>query len=185
MKPQIPWLRVFVSGVTDYNDLLEVAVALTAAGAVIMVSLRYEFGGTVIEVTPTTTVAEVNGALAQSNTIVLFAGGTYTGDLSFSGSNVTLFGAGDRGGQVTLTGSVVMGGSNNRIRGTTITSGLDISGSGFGFSFSRLVGALSLPGSGATLFNNEFCGSVAAGGSGTVALGNAGLDPVPAPADCP
>ena len=131
------------------KDLREVAVSLTAAGAEIMANVLYAFGGQVIEVTPTTSTADVNGALAQSNTVVFFSGGTYAGDLSFSGSNVTLFGEGDRGGQVTLSGTVIMGGSNNRIRGATITSGLDISGSGFGFSFSRLIGALSLPGSAA------------------------------------
>lgn len=163
------------------QDLREVAVALTSGGAQIMANVRYAFGGQVIEVTPSMTVTEVNDALAQSNTIVFFEAGSYTGDLEFSGSNVTLFGAGTQGGQVTLNGFVEVGGSANRIRGALMASGLNVPGSNFGFSFSRVAGAFDLAGSNAVLLNNAFCGSTTISGSGTTLLGNAGMAPLPAP----
>lgn len=163
------------------KDLREVAVALTSSGAQIMANVLYAFGGTVVEVTPSMTEAEVNDELAKSDLIVLFKSGTYSGNLTFSGSSVTLFGEGARGGTVTLNGTIEVGGSNNRIRGTRITSGFSVPGSGFGFSFSRVGGGFTLGGSGATLLNNAFCGSVTISGSGLRALGNAGMDPVPQP----
>jgi hypothetical protein len=58
-------------------------------------------------------LGEVNAALAQSNAIVFFRAGTYTGDLAFSGSNVTLFGEGPTGGAVTLDGNITVDGSFN------------------------------------------------------------------------
>ena len=98
-----------------------------------------------------------------------------------AGSNVTLFGEGPQGGQVTLNGSVEVGGSANRIRGARLMSALDVPGSDFGFSFSRVSGAFDLPGSDGVLLNNAFCGTITIGGSGTTALGNAGMAPVDAP----
>ncbi|MEX0692444.1 MAG: hypothetical protein WD934_01825 [Gemmatimonadales bacterium] len=125
------------------RDLREVAVALTAGGAGLMTNVRYAFGGAVVEVTPTMTIAAVNEALAASNSVVFFGAGTYTGDLVFSGSNVTLFGVGAQGGQVTLNGSVTVEGSGNRIRGARITGILAVPGSNFGLSFSRVSGEIS------------------------------------------
>jgi hypothetical protein len=156
------------------KDLREVAVALAAGGAEVMADVRYAFGGQVVEVTPSMSVPEVNDALAQRNTIVCFNAGTYTGDLVFSGSNVTLFGQGTQGGQVTPNGSIEVGGSANRIRGARMTSDLSVPGSHFGFSFSRVAGAFDLSGSNAVLLNNGFCGTITISGSGTTALGNAG-----------
>lgn len=166
------------------KDLREVAVALTSGGASVMANVLYAFGGTVVEVTPSMSVTEVNSALSQSNTIVFFKAGSYTGNLTFSGSNVTLFGEGTQGGQVTLNGSVEVGGSANRIRGARMTSGLSVPGSNFGFSFSRVAGAFDLAGSNAVLLNNRFCGTSAVSGSGTTALGNAGLTPDAPAAGC-
>lgn len=164
------------------RDLREVAVGLDAAGAAIMADVRYAFGGQVVEVSPSTPLAEVNAALAQSNVIVFFHGGTYTGNLEFSGSNVTLFGEGTSGGQVTLNGSVTVSGSGNRIRGARITGDLSVPGSDAGVSFSRVAGAVTVAGSSATLLNNAFCGAATLSGSNPLLLGNAGLDPIPAPA---
>lgn len=164
------------------GDLHEVAVALTNQGAAIMRNVRYAFGGEVVEVTPSTSLSDVNAALARSNVIVFFRGGTYSGDLVFSGSDVTLFGEGLEGGQVTLNGNITVGGSNNRIRGARIAAKLDVSGSDFGFSFSRVSGALDkLSGSNATLLLNAFCSDVFISGSGTAALGNAGMAPIASP----
>ena len=163
------------------KDLREVAVALTSSGASIMANVLYAFGGQVVEVTPSMSVSAVNDQLAQSNIIVFFEAGTYTGDLVFAGSNLTLFGEGPQGGQVTLNGSVEVGGSANRIRGARLMSALDVPGSDFGFSFSRVSGAFDLPGSDGVLLNNAFCGTITIGGSGTTALGNAGMAPVDAP----
>lgn len=170
-----------VSVAINDKDLREVAVALSSSGAAIMANVLYAFGGQVVEVTPSMSVTEVNNALSQSNTIVFFKAGTYTGNLAFSGSNVTLFGEGPQGGQVTLNGSVEVGGSANRIRGARMTSGLTVPGSNFGFSFSRVAGAFDLAGSNGVLLNNAFCGTITISGSGTRALGNAGMAPLAAP----
>jgi len=164
------------------KDLREVAVGLDAGGAAVMADVRYAFGGQVVEVSPSTPLAEVNAALAQSNTIVFFRGGTYTGNLEFSGSNITLFGEGASGGQVTLNGSVTVSGSGNRIRGARITGNLSVPGSDAGVSFTRVAGAVSVDGSSATMLSNTFCGAVTLSGSNPLLLGNAGLDPIPAPA---
>ena len=164
------------------RDLRELAVALDGGPASLMANVRYAFGGQVIEITPSMSLAEVNDALSQSNSIVFFRAGSYTGDLQFSGSNVTLFGEGFRGGSVTLNGNVSVGGSGNRIRGARITGNLSVPGSDVGISFSSVAGDFQLDGSDAVLLNNAFCGTVAVSGSGTSALGNEGLAPVPAPA---
>lgn len=163
------------------KDLREVAVALTSGGASIMANVLYAFGGEVVEITPSMSVTEVNTQLARSNLIVFFKAGTYTGDLVFAGSNVTLFGEGPQGGQVTLNGTVEVGGSANRIRGARMMSDMSVPGSSFGFSFSRVTSGFDMDGSGGVLLNNGFCGTVTIAGSGTTALGNAGMAPLPAP----
>jgi hypothetical protein len=99
------------------GDLREIAVALDGAGAGSMANIRYLFGGTVVEITPTMTIAQVNAELARSNLIVFLRAGTFAGDLNFSGSNVTLFGEGAQGGSVVINGNVTVSGSGNRIRG--------------------------------------------------------------------
>jgi len=163
------------------KDLREVAVALSGSTAQVMANILYAFGGTVVEITPSMSLAEVNAALAQSGTIVFFKVGTYSGDLNFAGSGVTLFGEGNQGGSVTLNGNVTVDGSGNRIRGARITGNLTVPGSQFGMAFSRVVGAFSMEGSGGTLLNNAFCGTVTIAGSGARLLGNAGLQPIPEP----
>ena len=167
-------------GIAD-QELRGVAVAPSGTNAQVMGNVNYTFGGTVVEITPSMSSADVNAALSQSNRIVFFKAGTYTGDLTFSGSNVTLFGEGNQGGSVTLNGNVTVGGSQNRIRGARITGNLTVPGSNFGMSFTRVVGDFDLQGSGATLLNNGFCGTVTVSGSGRNLLGNAGMAPIAAP----
>jgi hypothetical protein len=162
------------------GDLREIAVALNGAGAGSMADVRYIFGGTVVEISPTMTIAQVNAELAKSNLIVFLRAGTYTGNLNFSGSNVTLFGEGSQGGTVVLNGNVTVSGSGNRLRGARINGSLTVVGSGAGISYTRVDGTLTVEGSNAVLLNNAFCGSVAVTGSGILALGNAGLSPIPA-----
>jgi hypothetical protein len=162
------------------GDLREVAVAFDANGASIMTSILYEVSGQLTEVNPLMSVTEVNDALSQSNTIVFFRGGVYAGDLQFSGSNLTLFGEGSTGGQVTIIGNVTVGGSNNRFRGAVVTGDLSVPGSGAGVSFGRVNGAFELSGSSGVLLNNAYCGTASAPGSNATAVGNAGLAPVPA-----
>lgn len=166
----------------DARDLREVAVALTDSGAAEMANIPYEFGGEVVEITPDMSVSDVNEALAGSNRIVFVRGGTYSGDIDFSGSNVTLFGEGPEGGNVTLDGDVTVSGSGNRLRGARITGHLKIPGSDAGISFSSVQDSLFIDGSDAVLINNAFCGTVTIEGSGIVALGNAGMPPLPEPA---
>ncbi|MFW6067484.1 MAG: hypothetical protein ACOC97_04040 [Myxococcota bacterium] len=173
-----------VEGIAD-RDLVELAIAGEGDRVERMARVVYAFGADVVELAADTPISEVNDALANSNRIVLLEGGTYEGDLEFSGSDVTLFGEGVGGGRVFIDGNVEVGGSGNRIRGATITGGLDVSGSDFGMSFSRVEGDVVLGGSDATLLQSGFCGSVDVGGSNIVALGNRGMAPVPAPADCP
>ena len=167
------------------GDLREVAVAVDGSGAAQMANVVYGFEGqTVVEITPGMTVADVNEELAKSNQIVLLRGGTYTGDLEFSGSNVTLFGEGAGGGNVTINGNVTVSGSGNRLRGTRVTGELFVPGSDSGISFSSVTGAVHVDGSDAVLLNNAFCGDVTIDGSGTIALGNRGMAPVAAPGSC-
>jgi hypothetical protein len=166
------------------QDLHEIALALTPAGAALMANVRYAFGGEVVDITPSTPLAQVNQHLARSNIIVLMSGGIYRGDLRFTGSNVTLFGSGVRGGEVTIEGDITIVGSSNRIRGARIQGLLTITGSDAGVSFSRVTGALSLSGSGAVLLNNAFCAQATISGSNATLLGNAGLAPLPAPSSC-
>jgi hypothetical protein len=166
------------------GDLREIAVALDDAGVSTMADIRYIFGGTVVEISPTMSIAEVNTELSRSNLIVFLRAGTYTGDLNFSGSNVTLFGEGAQGGGVTINGNVTVIGSGNRLRGARIAGNLSVGGSGAGVSYSRVTGALIVDGSNTVLLNNQFCGSVSVTGSGMLALGNAGLAPIPAPGGC-
>lgn len=78
----------------------------------------------VFEVSPTMTNAEVNDVLKVSARVVFLAGGTYQGDLDFSGSRITLFGEGVLGGSVILDGNVIVTGSESRIRGAEITGTL-------------------------------------------------------------
>jgi pectin methylesterase-like acyl-CoA thioesterase len=146
-----------------------------------MANIRYAFGAQVVEVTSSTPLAEVNAALTASNTIVFFSGGTYTGDLEFRGTNVTLFGEGERGGQVTITGNVTVFGDGNRLRGVRITGDLTVPGINAGISFSRVAGTFDFSGDGGTLLNNAFCGTVSVTADQATLLGNAGLDPMPAP----
>jgi hypothetical protein len=162
------------------GDLREIAVALDGAGAGTMADVRYIFGGTVVEITPAMTIAQVNTELARSNLIVFLRAGTYTGDLNFSGSGVTLFGEGSQGGSVLINGNVTVSGSGNRLRGARIAGNLSVPGSGAGVSYSRVAGALSVDGSNAVLLNNAFCGTAVVTGSGALAIGNAGLAPISA-----
>lgn len=163
------------------GDLREIAVALDATGAATMANVLYAFGGTVVEITPTMTNAEVNAALSGSNLIVFLRAGTYQGNLDFSGSNVTLFGEGSQGGSVTIDGNVAVSGSGNRVRGARITGDLTVPGSNAGISYSRVAGTLTVGGSNVVLLKNAFCGTANVSGSALLALGNAGLAPLPAP----
>ena len=173
-----------VSVAIGARDLKEVAVALTPSGAGVMTEIPYAFGGRVVEVTPRMAIGDVNRHLAESNVIVFLRGGTYMGNLTFSGSNVTLYGEGRRGGTVTINGSVTVGGSGNRIRGARITGSLSVPANGFGMSLSRVDGAFQLNGSGARLLQNVFCGTVNSPTSNVTALGNLGMAPLAKPASC-
>lgn len=164
------------------DDLREVAVAFDSGGAAIMRSILYELSGQVTEVNPQMTTEEVNDALSQSNTIVFFTGGTYTGDLQFSGSDLTLFGEGPMGGRVTIDGNVTVDGSNNRLRGAIVTGDLSVPGSDAGLSFGRVDGTFELSGSSGVLLQNSYCGTASVTGSNATVLGNAGLPPVAASA---
>ena len=162
----------------DEGDLREVAIAFEDGRAEIMSLAVFALGGTIVEVTPETPHAEVESALGDSDTIVFFEDGYYEGDLDFSGSGVTLFGAGTRGGEVTLDGNITVGGSDNRIRGAIITGDLEISGSNGSMSFSLVEGRTEVSGSDSILLFNDFCGEVDIGGSNTIALDNTGLEPL-------
>jgi len=169
----------FVVTMAD-KELREVALS-AASGVEIMVNLDYKTNAA-FEVSPTMTASEVNTALQVSDRVVFFKGGTYTGDLDFSGSRVTLFGEGVLGGAVNIAGNVTISGSDSRIRGTHITGNLTIPASGTGLSFSRVDGAVSAQGSDTILLANALCGAETITGSGTLVVGNAGTAPT---ATCP
>lgn len=164
------------------KDLRELAVSVTDAGPRVMAELRYPFGGQVVEVKPEMSISEVNQVLNGSNRIVLFRGGSYTGDIQFNGSSVILFGEGPNGGRVTLTGNVSLNGSNNRIRGARVTGQLSMNGSGNGLTFSQLNGKAVSDGSDGVFLGNRFCGEVRLSGGNLTVLENAGSEPLPAPA---
>ncbi|HEX7840358.1 MAG TPA: hypothetical protein VF469_22925 [Kofleriaceae bacterium] len=158
--------------------LHEVAIAEAGGQAQIMVDLDYKTDH-VFEVMPAMTNAQVNDALKVSDRVVFVHGGTYAGDLDFSGSRVTLFGEGVLGGSVVLQGNMTMSGSDSRIRGTHITGNLTIPASGTGVSFSRIDGAITAMGSDTTLLANALCGGATVTGSGSIIVGNAGTAPTP------
>lgn len=158
--------------------LREVAIAATGAQPQIMVDLDYKTDRA-FEVMPTMTNAQVNDALKVSDRVVFVRGGTYAGDLDFSGSRVTLFGEGVLGGGVVLQGNLTMSGSDSRIRGTRITGNLTIPASGTGVSFSRVDGMTAAAGSDTTLLANALCGGATVTGSGSLVVGNAGAAPTP------
>ena len=163
------------------RTLHEVALATEGARTEVMVNVDYK-ADQAFEVTPAMTNAEVNAALAVSDRVVFFSGGTYTGDLDFSGSRVTLFGEGVLGGQVILDGNITASGSDSRIRGADITGTLEIPASKVGLSFSRVDGALTSDGSDSMFLANDLCGGETITGSGSIVLGNMGAPPLAA---CP
>jgi hypothetical protein len=163
------------------KDLRELAVSVTDTAASVMADVRYPFGGEVVEVMPTMSIAQVNQALNGSNRIVLFRGGTYTGNIEFNGSNVFLFGEGASGGRVTLTGDVTLNGSNSRIRGTRVTGRLSVNGSGNGVTFSQVVGTFQSDGSDGVFLSNRLCGDVIISGGNLRVLENAGAAPLARP----
>jgi len=159
------------------GELRELAVASQGATSAVMVELDYK-SNQVTEVSPTMTTTQVNDALKVSDQVVFFKSGTYTGDIDFSGSRVTLFGEGVLGGRVNIDGNITISGSDSRIRGTTITGNLTVPASGIGLTFSRVNGATNASGSDATFLKNALCGVVTITGSGSYALDNAGAPPV-------
>jgi len=161
------------------GELRELAVASQGASSNVMLNLDYK-SDKVTEVSPTMTATEVNDALKVSDRVVFFTSGTYTGDIDFSGSRVTLFGEGVLGGRVNITGNITISGSNSRIRGTTITGNLTAPASGIGLSFSRVNGTTNATGSDGSFLKNALCGSVTITGSGSFALDNTGAPPVAA-----
>lgn len=163
------------------KDLRELAVSVTDSAASVVADVRYPFGGEVVEVRPSMSIAEVNQALNGSNRIVLFRGGTYTGDIQFNGSNVTLFGEGTSGGRVTLSGNVILNGSNGRIRGTRVTGRLSFNGSGNGLTFSQVLGELVSDGSDNTFLHNRLCSGVTLSGGNLRVLENVGAAPLGPP----
>ena len=158
------------------GELREVALAADGTRAELMANLDYK-SDRVVEISPAMTSAQVNHALAVSDSVVFLAGGVYAGDLDFSGSRVTLFGEGVLGGAVTLQGNVRISGSDSRIRGARITGNLTVPASGTGLSFSRVDGTTSAAGSDTTLLANALCVGASITGSGSLAVGNAGAPP--------
>lgn len=159
------------------QDLLEIVVAVNG-GVTRMNEIRYPFGGPVFEFSPADHPDSIAVALGTSNAIILLGGGTYSMDLTFSGSNLTLFGAGITGGQVTINGAVSIEGSNNRIRGAHCLQTVDIPGSSCGLVFSRVDGAFTAIGSSASVIQNRFCDTPNITGSDPTVLGNYGASPL-------
>lgn len=161
------------------TTLREVALAAMPGSAQIMVNVDYK-SDQAFEVAPTMTNAEVNAALATSDRVVFFKGGSYDGDLDFSGSRVTLFGEGVLGGKVILNGNITVSGSDSRIRGTDINGTLTIPASKVGLSFSKTTGTVMSTGSDSMFLQNKLCGTETITGSGVTVVGNTGAAPAPA-----
>ncbi len=163
------------------TTLREVALAATPGSAQIMVNVDYR-SDQAFEVVPTMTNAEVNSALAVSDRVVFVRGGTYSGDLTFAGSRVTLFGEGVLGGEVFLSGNITVSGSDSRIRGADLSGTVTITASKVGLSFSKTSGAVSSSGSDSMFLHNQLCGTETLTGSGVTVVGNIGTAPASA---CP
>lgn len=163
------------------RTLREVALATDNGRAELMVNVDYK-ADQVFEVNPGMTSAEVNDILAVSDRAVFFMGGTYVGDLDFSGSRVTLFGEGVLGGRVVLDGNMTVTGSDSRIRGAHLNGSLTMPASKVGLSFSRVDGPVASEGSDGMLLANALCGTESVTGSGTIVVGNRGAAPIEA---CP
>jgi hypothetical protein len=157
--------------------LREVALAADGARAELMANIDYK-SDQAFEITPGMTNPQVNDALKVSDRVVFIRGGTYVGDLDFSGSRVTLFGEGVLGGSVVLQGNITISGSDSRLRGTKITGNVTMPASGLGLSFSRIDGTANATGSDAKLLANSLCGGATITGSGSLALGNTGAPPL-------
>lgn len=158
------------------TTLREVALSATPGAAQIMVNVDYK-SDQAFEVTPSMTNAEVNNALAVSDRVVFFNGGTYDGDLTFAGSRITLFGEGLLGGKVILNGSITVSGSDSRIRGADINGALTVPASKVALSFSRTNGAVMSSGSDSMFLQNKLCGTETLSGSGVTVVGNIGAGP--------
>ena len=165
-----------VSVMVAAGALHEVAIATDASGTQRMLDVDYKTDQAV-HLDPTMSTSQVNDALKISDRVVFMAGGTYTGDLDFSGSRVTLFGEGVLGGKVTINGNVTVSGSDSRIRGTDITGTFTVPASGVGLTFSHVTGATTSQASDGMYLANALCGTTAITGSGTYVLGNAGIAP--------
>jgi len=163
------------------GELRELAIAADGTSVQVMVEIDYK-SDQLAEITPSMTNAQVNDALRVSDTVVFIHGGTYVGDLDFSGSKVTLFGEGLSGGEVVIDGNVTISGSDSRIRGAQITGDLTIPASGTGLSFSQVDGETDADGSDDVFLSNALCGAATITGSGAIALGNEGIAPADA---CP
>ena len=159
------------------GELRELSAAVINRTFAIMSNVGITSEGTVIEIESTMSAEEVNDALDTSNVVLFFRGGTYEGDLDFSGSDAILFGEGARGGQVIFTGNVQVTGSRSRIRGATVQGTLSLPASNSSLSFSRIEGSTTVDGSDAVLLQNQFCGGATVNGSGVTAVGNLGLAP--------
>ena len=177
------------------GQLVELAVAADGSDIEVMERVDYHFDSDDVEVVEFTTddsVGEVSDALREDNRIVLLRDGTYTvgedgdGTLEFRGVNLTLFGAGDRGGRVIIEGNIDFRGHGNRVRGADIVGNVDMSGPDSALTFSTIDGDVSATANNAVMLENIFCGDVNAPGSNTSALGNRGIEPLDAPSDaCP
>jgi hypothetical protein len=161
------------------KTLREIALAAMPGSAQIMVDVDYK-SDQAFEVAPTMTNDQVNAALAVSDRVVFFKGGSYDGDLDFAGSRVTLFGEGVLGGKVILNGNFTVSGSDSRIRGTDINGTLTIPASKVGLSFSKTTGTVMSTGSDSMFLQNKLCGTETITGSGVTVLGNTGAAPAPA-----
>lgn len=159
------------------TTLREVALATDAGRAQIMVDVDYK-SDQAVEVDPAMSTAEVNDILAVSDRVVFFKGGTYTGDLDFSGSRVTLFGEGVLGGKVILQGNLVVSGSDSRIRGTHVMGTFSSQASKIGLDFSRVDGTATSTGSDSMFLASSFCGDETITGSGVTVIGNLGAAPL-------
>lgn len=157
--------------------LHEVAIASDASGTHTMLDVDYKTDQAV-HLDPGMTNAQITDALKVSDRVVFMAGGTYTGDIDFGGSRVTLFGEGVLGGKVTINGNVTVSGSDSRIRGTEITGTFTVPASGVGLTFSHVHGATTSQASDGMYLANALCGTTMITGSGTYVLGNAGVAPI-------
>lgn len=164
------------------GDVYDAPIAYNGSGAAFFANtpIRYPVGEVsgALFFDPVDPLADIEVSLGTDLTIVVLGKGIYKGNLELPGKGVLLYGEGFTEHDVIIDGSVVVEGSEVRIRGVTITGDLSAKGNDFGISFSVVKGTTSITGNGGAFVRNVFCGTTTVPSSNATLLDNFGVEPL-------